>query len=52
MCDVDFPCREEIIVFLPPHLTDFDIAIASREASGQNVKMNLTPPFVCRFSKG
>ncbi len=35
MCDVDFSMPvEEINRFLPPHLTDFDIAIASREAAG------------------
>lgn len=35
MCDVDFSMPiTEINRFLPPHLTDYDIAIASREAPG------------------
>lgn len=35
MCDVDFSMPvNEINRFLPPQLTDFDIAIASREAPG------------------
>lgn len=35
MCDVDFSMPvAEINRFLPPHLTDFDVAIASREAPG------------------
>jgi glycosyltransferase involved in cell wall biosynthesis len=35
MCDADLSMPiEEIIRFLPPRLTDFDLAIASREAPG------------------